>query len=407
MTPKWALIHAAGRVAFAAIICGSIAGAGAQQFPQVNRSHSFGPDQCGPADPSYIKTANETGGVPLFLQRSEAGKAMQLMVESTRENVSTVLWASMKLAGVGQKFEIPVDSVTERITFTFSVDTKGTKLVLREPNGQEVGPGSPSVEYTNLNCGRVITVIRPQAGVWHAEVSGTGTYWLQAQAQSDIYFIKAEFVQVGGRPGHEGLFRIQGQPISGEPATLQVSMSATAVKTTVILLVNTSGDVLQKLKMKTTDHDREFLELTGELKALPNIPFRIAVTGRDKEAMTYQRFYSSLFHTEAVQVTPKPLFDEIAPGARREEVFTVRNLGQSRTFKVTVTDSMRFVTKVEPRELTVGSHGTGIVRVELVAPAGTQKSTEDDLVVVVSSASGAPTTNSAILHLSVTDNSNR
>jgi von Willebrand factor A domain-containing protein 7 len=366
----------------------------------VNRSHSFGPDQCGPADPAYIQTANETGGVPLFLQRSEAGKAVQLMRESTRDNVSTVLWASAKLTGAGQKFEIPVDSVTERITFTFSVDTKGTRLVLRQPNGQEVGAGSAGVEDTELNCGRVITVVKPQAGMWHAELSGSGTYWLEAQAQSEIYFIKAEFVSVGGRPGHEGLFRIQGQPIAGELATLRVSMSATEAKTTEFAVVNARGDVLEKLHLKTTDADREFLEMNGDV-ALPSVPFRIAGKGRDKKGTAYQRFYSSLFHAETVQVISKTQFDEIAPGARREAIFTVRNLGPSRTFKVTVTDAQRFVTKVEPQELTVGAHGTGTVRVQLAIPAGTQKSIGDDLVVVVSSISGGVTTNSAIVHLSV------
>ena len=232
MIPKQILIRAAQGAGLAAAVCAWAVAVSAQQFPQVNRSHSFGPDQCGPADPTYIKTANETGGVPLFLQRSEAGKAVQLMRESTRENISTVLWASAKLAGARQKFEIPVDSVTKRITYTFSVDTKGMKLSLRQPNGQEVGSGALGVEDTELNCGRLITIVKPQTGMWHAEVSGSGTFWLEAQAQSDIYFIKAEFVELGGRPGHEGLFRIKGQPIAGQTATLEVSMSATKAGTT-------------------------------------------------------------------------------------------------------------------------------------------------------------------------------
>src|SRR5512140_484095 len=130
MTPKKAPVRTNAWKVLPPAVLFSVTASTAQQLPQLNRSHSFGPDQCGTADPTYINTANETGGVPLFLQRNEAGKAMQLMLESTRENVSTVLWASAKLAGP-QKFEIPIDSVTERITFTFSVDTKGTKLVLR------------------------------------------------------------------------------------------------------------------------------------------------------------------------------------------------------------------------------------------------------------------------------------
>lgn len=404
MIPNRILICAASTVALSAAICLGITASHAEQQPQVNRSHSFGPDQCGPADPSYIKTANETGGVPLFLQRSEAAKAFQLVRESTRENVSTVLWASAKLAGSAQSFDIPVDSVTERITFTFSVDTKRTKLVLRQPSGREVVAGSPATEDTELNCGRMITVVKPQVGTWRAEVSGTGTFWLQAQAQSDIYFIKAEFVELGGRPGHQGLFRIQGQPIAGKPATLQVSMSAAETETTEFALVSARGDVLQKLHLKPADHDRDFLEVIGEV-TLPDQPFRIAVTGRDAKGMTFQRFDSPLFHAESVQVTPKFNFDELAPGEQRKGEFEVRNFGPARTFKVTVTDARKFVTGVEPKELVLAARGTGILKVQLAVPAATTSTYGDDLIVVVASTSGAPTTNSAIVHLSVASKS--
>ncbi|WP_162601576.1 hypothetical protein [Occallatibacter savannae] len=399
MIPKPVQIRAARGRALAALICLGSAAALAQQIPQINRSHSFGPDQCGPADPAYIKTANETGGVPLFLQRSEVAKSFHVVRESTRENVATVLWASAKLAGAGQSFEVPVDSVTERITFTFSVDTKGTKLVLRQPSGQEVVAGSPGTEDTELNCGRVITVVKPQAGMWHAEVTGTGTFWIEAQAQSEIYFIKAEFVELRGRPGHEGFFKINGQPIAGQPATLQVSMSATQVETTEFELVNTKGEALEKLHLKTIDHDREFLELTGEVK-LPDQPFRIAVTGRDAKGMPYQRFDSPLFHGESVQVVPKVSFDEIAPGEKRTGEFEVRNFGPARTFKVTVTDARKLVSSFEPKELTLPTHGSGTLKVQLAVPARTTNF-GDDLVVVVASTSGAPTTNSAIVHLLV------
>ena len=402
MIPKRFFIEVAGHVALVAAACAYVGGVGAQQVPQVNRSHSFGPDQCGPADPSYIKTANETGGVPLFLQRSEAGKSMQLMRESIRENVSTVLWASARLAGAGEKFEIPVDSVTERITFTFSVDTKGTRLVLRQPGGQEVAAGSAGIEDTELNCGRLITVVKPRAGRWNAEVSGSGTFWLEAQAQSDIYFIKAEFVEPGGRPGHEGLFRIKGQPIAGQPATLQVSMSAKVARTTDFALVSSKGEVLEKLHLKTTDHDREFLELTGDV-ALPREPFRIAVSGLDAKGMPYQRFYATLFHAESVQVRPKFGFDEIAPGEKKMGEFEVKNFGPPQTFKATVVDAHKFVTKVEPQELSLGAHGSGKLNVGLAVPAGTQAGVGDDVIVVVASTSGTPTTNSAIVHLSVAD----
>ena len=375
----------------------------AQQASGINPSNRFPLGACGPADPSYIRTANETGGVPLFLQRSEAGKTGQLMRESTRENVSTVLWASAKLNTRIYNFDIPVDSVTQRITFTFSVDTKGTGLVLRGPDGHATGAGSMRTEDTELNCGRLITVEKPQAGIWHAEVSGSGTFWLLAQAQSDIYIINSEFVKLGGRPGHEGLFKIQGQPLMGEPATLQASLSASDAKTTEFSFVSESGEILRKLHMKASDNDREFLEFTGDV-ALPSVPFRISVSGQDTKGMQYQRFEGRLFHAETVEVVPKLNFDELAPGEMREAVFDIRNLGPERSFKVTVTDAHRFVSAVEPRELMIGSHQTVSLKITLTVSPAIAKGTGDDLVVLVSSTSGTATTNAAVVRLTVAEN---
>jgi hypothetical protein len=366
-----------------------------------NPSKSFGPESCGRADPAYIHTANETGGVPMFLQRSEAGKAFQLVRESTRQNVSTVLWASAALNWQAQVFDIPVDSATKRISFTFSVDTKGAKLALREPSGKIVGGSAGKVEDTELNCGRIVTVEAPEAGNWHAEITGAGTFWLQTQAQSDLYFVSAEFVKPGGRPGHEGLFRIQGQPLAGAPATLQASLSAADAKTTEFAFVSQRGETLKRLHLTAENADREFLEFTGRVE-LPDVPFRLAVTGRDTEGRAFQRFFGPLFHAETVEVTPKLDFDELAAGSTRNATFAVRNLGASRTFKVTVTDARRFIASAEPKELSLGAHETGAVRVGLSVPAGTARGVGDDLVVVAASTTGSPTSNSSVVHLTVT-----
>jgi hypothetical protein len=243
--------------------------------------------------------------------------------------------------------------------------------------------------------------VKPQAGKWRAEVSGTGTFWLEAQAQSDIYFIKAEFVEVGGRPGHEGLFRIQGQPVAGRPATLRVSMSADDTRTTEFALVSSKGDVLKRVNLHPTSRDRDFLDLAGDI-ALPTEPFRVAVTGRDEREMPYQRFYATLFHAESVQVTPRFSFDEIAPGEKKMGEFEVRNFGPAGKFKVTVTDVAKLVAKVEPQELFIPANGSGKIHVQLAVPAGAQLGAGDD-VVVVASTSGTPTSNSAIVHLSITE----
>src|SRR2546428_182704 len=166
------------------LLCASASLVFGQTQPSTNRSRTCGPDACGPADPAYIHTVNETGGIPMFLQRSEAAKAFHLVRESTRNNVATVFWATGTLDGRPQAFKIPVDSVTKRITFTFSVDTKGNELKLTQPSGGAITEGSASTEVTELNCGRILTVSSPEVGDWRAEITGTGRYWMEAQAQS-------------------------------------------------------------------------------------------------------------------------------------------------------------------------------------------------------------------------------
>src|ERR1700751_943048 len=116
------------------LLCATASSVFGQAQPSTNRSRSFGPDACGPADPTYIHTANETGGIPMFLQRSEAAKAFHLVSESTRNNVSTVLWATGVLDGQTQVFDVPVDSLTQRITLTFSFDTEGTTAMVVAPS---------------------------------------------------------------------------------------------------------------------------------------------------------------------------------------------------------------------------------------------------------------------------------
>jgi uncharacterized membrane protein len=146
--------------------------------------------------------------------------------------------------------------------------------------------------------------------------------------------------------------------------------------------------------------DREFLEFVGSVD-LPSVPFRVAVSGRDSNGKQYQRFFSNLFHAESVEVSAELDFDELSAGSTKQAVFKVRNIGSPRTLKLTVTDAHQFVSKVEPKELALGAGESGTVRVDLTVPAGTAPGAGDDLVIVARSTGGRPTSNSSVVHLSV------
>jgi hypothetical protein len=330
----------------------------------------------------------------MFLQRSEAGKAFHLVRETTRNNVSTVLWATGSLEGQSQTVQVPVDSTSRRITFAFSSATEGSSIKIVPPSGTAIGPASANIEITELRCGQIVTVVSPETGIWRIELTGKGKFWAEAQVQSEIHFIRAEFVREGGRPGHEGFFRIDGQPVAGKPAMIRASISAEGTTNTEFYLASERGEIIQRLQMRSIDAAGE--EFFGMVD-LPNEPFRVAVTGIDGNGKQYQRFYASLFRAESLEVSWNRSFDELQAGSTRQAQFTIRNAGGNGTFKVTAVDAHHFAVKVEPAELTLASGQSGTVLINLSVPAGAQP-TGDDVVVVATSTAGPTRSNSSVAH---------
>jgi hypothetical protein len=355
------------------------------------------PQGCGSADPAYIRTATETGGIPMFLQRSEAGKSFHLVRESTRTNISTVLWATGLLSSQIQSFVVPIDSMTQRITFALSFDTEGSSVSIHAPSRAAVQQDS-ATEITELGCGRIVTLVSPEKGEWRVELTGRGRFWLEAQAQSDIHIIATEFVRIAGRPAHEGYFRIDGQPVAGKPAMIRANVSTADSRSIEFWLAGERGEMLRKLQLRPTSVAEEFMGMID----LPEVPFRMVMKGLDTNGWPYQRFFAPLFHAESVEVAWSRTFDELPAGSVKQVQFTVRNNAFPRTFSVIVNDARRFVSKVEPREMALGPGQSGTVLVDLVVPAGTSEGVGDDVVVIATSTAGPATSNSSVAHFSVT-----
>jgi len=365
----------------------------------VNRSRRFGPDACGPVDPSYIRIANETGGQPMFLQPSEAAKAVQFMRESVGENRVTFLWATGTLDSAHREYKVPIDSTVQRATFSLSTDTKGTSMTILLPSGDSAAPGGTGIQMTELNCGRIVTVDKPQAGEWQVTIRGSGTFWLEAQGKSEIFLSTVEFVRPGGRPGHEGLFRIPGQPISGEPATVELNISG-PLATAAFELVAQNGEMIKPLGMRVVSSEGDEREYVGTFD-LPTEPFRIAVTGRESGGKRYQRYFHTLFHAETVEVLPQHPTDDLKPGETATVNYTVRNVGAPATFRIIAVDSRHFVTRVDPQTPTLARGASGKISVDLTVPADTQIGAGLDLTVTATSTSDAAATNGTSEHLSV------
>jgi uncharacterized membrane protein len=188
--------------------------------------------------------------------------------------------------------------------------------------------------------------------------------------------------------------------LAGIPATLQASLSAKEVQTTEFRLVTERGDTIQELPMNAASADRTFLEFVGTFQP-PQQPFRVAVTGLDATGQTYQRFFASLFHAETVEVSPAQEFDELAAGDTEQLTFAVRNIGPPTEFKITVTDARHFVGQVVPSQLMLDTGESGTIWVHLTVPAGSAAGIGDDIIVVATSRATPASSNSSVIHVSV------
>jgi len=230
-------------------------------------------------------------------------------------------------------------------------------------------------------------------------VTGTGTFWFRASAKTEIFLVGVEFVKMGGRPGHEGLFRIAGQPLAGFPATLQIRLSG-PIETAAFRLVTLGGDAMTPVTLAMTSRSGDEHEYVGTFD-LPRQPFRLSVTGGDSNSWPYQRIFHTLFHAETVEVASADAqVDEVSLGTTSSVKFAVLNIGQRRTFRIVGIDNKRFVSRIDPQELTLASGASGLVTVDLTVPPDTALSTGLDVTITATSTSDT-TTNGTVKHLVV------
>ena len=358
----------------------------------------FGPGVCGPIDPVYIRTATETGGQPFPVSSSEIAKLANIMVESSRSDHVRILWAGGAAADAAQGFNIPIDASVTRVTFSAMFDRTGGSVTIVPPDGSPIQQRA-GIEDTVLNCGRLLSVDAPASGVWRVNLQPSDRFWLVVHGRSDRDILSAEFVRVGGRPAHEGLFRIQGRPLAGRPATLRVRLSGPEVTTPQFVLISAQGQPLQRIELARVDED----EFVGTID-LPEVAFRVAVTGVDADGASYQRVYRAPFRGELVQIEPGSV-DTVAAGQETALGFTIRNLGPRARYRVTAAFEGTVVKKVEPEIVEIDEGADRRITVWVSPSASAAPDSEVELTVVASS-EGTPreTMNSVVQRLRIVKN---
>jgi von Willebrand factor A domain-containing protein 7 len=383
---------ALGILASAIAVVAALAGTTGQALvDQTGLGRAFGPGRCGPIDGSYVRGANATGGQILPLSPTEVSAAGPLMAASF--NAETVFWATAPLTSSGQTIPVPVDGVTSRVAFVLSTDGSIADMTVTDPRGTLV-TAATGVEAFNFGCVRGFAVDQPVSGEWTVQATGTGTYWFIVHARSDLGLDDAAFVQVAGRPAHEGLFKIPGEPVAGRPATLRARVTREHVTDAVFDLVSMNGARLQAIELSPVTASSTEEEYVGEIANLPGIPFRVRVSGRDRTGAVYQRLSGRSFHAATVEVVA-PQTVTLARGQRTPVTVSVRNAGAPVRLQIVAVLNAT-VLRVEPATLQLSANESRDVTVWADVPAdGTLLS--PTIVVSAESPTDPAAANSAII----------
>ena len=303
------------------------------------------------------------------------------------------------VSGGATSVDIPfqVDATVSTLLASVSA-TSLTGAVLIRPDGTTVTVGDPGVEIDVFSTGAFISVENPPAGTWTLRLTGSGTFDATVEFSSSLELTTVGFVEEG--PGG-GFVPISGQPLTGQPATLQVLLSS-PVNTATFSLIDEGGNLLTNVTLTQGDPRALPGAFSGTFTP-PSTPFRVLVTGTTTTGSPFQRTFDPLFNTQDVGISIDTSVPPIvAAGTTLQVTYTLTNVGTPATFNLSASTNVGTAT-VEPTSITLGGENpvTGTATVTLVIPAGTPEGTPVTLVFTATDAGDPTSTNSAVSNIVV------
>ena len=242
-------------------------------------------------EPLYFDMAARTGGDFYFWAPGEfAGSGLQIPLHN-----EPVLLAYGRFVTPRRGFEVPVESGVRTLTI-FAGAQRKDRAVLVRPGGAIVAAGDAGVKLQTFSHMTIATIQQPTPGNWRVEIDGAGLFSVSAHVKpsaeaSAPAMDDFDFVEMGGRPGHEGWFPIERELFKGQTIAcqLEVSGAASAVQ---LALVSGDNQPIATVAMDSEPGDTE--HYLGRC-LIPKAPFRVVVTGRDSLGKAFRRTTSPLY----------------------------------------------------------------------------------------------------------------
>ena len=239
-------------------------------------------------DPAYERVAHGSGGQVIYMNRADAGKTAAIVdAKQNRESI-TALYGQMARGSL----EVPVDSFTSVLYITLSGSQAGSDLKVANPSGMQIdeGQGAQIVRMANTV---IVSVDHPEPGLWRADFVPRGVASIVATAKSDLFVATFEFVELRGRPGHEGYMKIEGAPPAHHDVNAEFTCSDNTIRSARVELIGNDTRTLAFENFHLLGNEARD-EYVGKLR-VPGEPFRVVIRGLDVNGAPYQRTYAPLF----------------------------------------------------------------------------------------------------------------
>jgi hypothetical protein len=277
-------MHKALAAAFLSVV--SLAAAAAQVDPG-QRSQPLRTERGGllHVDPNYFELASQTGGDFYFWAPGEFARAgLQIPLHD-----EPVLLAYGRLDSRRRSFEFPVESGVRELTIFAGAQRKDRAVIVR-PGGALVADGTAGVKLQTFSHMTIATIQSPAPGPWRIEFEGAGLYSVSAHVSSPVQFLDFDFVELGGRPAHEGWFPITRELRKGESLSCRFDVSAASAGVQVSFV---TGDDRPLATMPMDAEPGDTRHYLGRC-VVPAVPFRVVLSGRDPMGQAFRRSSNAL-----------------------------------------------------------------------------------------------------------------
>lgn len=350
---------------------------------------------------SFGALAALSGGMLFRVSRTEFPQAADIILNRTRPENTDVLYAIDISGAAGKSYTVPVDSFLDDVTFVVSrLQASGTfTLTLKRPDGSVVAAGDPGVTFTTTSGVRAVKINAPADGNWTLDVAGSGKFVASVFGKSELNLTRFSFLQAPTLQRPEVEFTpLPGLPIAGETTIGEARMGGE--RTSVgFSMRNPDATIIGPLALSEARSN----VFQGDVVA-PATDFLVYANGIDANGQPFQRVFRQFFKAQTVRVTPKQLFQTVAPGSSATYEFDVTNLSPTAMSYRIYRNSASGFPVSGPTSLSLAAGETKTVALTVTVSVFALPGTEDPLSLVVTSTSDPGVTNNAVVYTLVGSN---